>query len=307
MKNYLKIVVDEKGSSVLTDPSAVAKQLKAKVDPDSSYPLQMELLLKVVNIGQLVQEPEKLKEQGRAAYNAMIVRAMKKTGFTIDLTKELMNHVVAAAGIRMEDIYHTNIQDLKKLSILSEDSKGEVRGREAYDHAKMLLSGDLKKDYVTADSANAAAQKQAVKFLRVAAADGCNVAYGLLAICYFNGIGVKRDYEEAYRCIMMPEALSEDFQNQKRSMIGKLYVMRQDIKKKKTFSLVLSAVTVVMMILMNVVVGCKIWSMLLLFAAGANLGVGFYEIIFQKGNLSFVEKHSAISAALWCLAFLLCI
>ena len=307
MKNYIKIVVGEKGTSVLTDPAAVARLLREKTEPDSSYPLQMELLLKVVNIGQLVQEPQKLKQLGRAAYNTMVMRAVKKTGFTIDLTKELMNHVITAAGIRMEDVYQTSVQDLKKLAILSEDSKGEVRGREAYDNAKMLLLGDVKKDYVTADLADAGTQKQAVKFLRIAAADGCNVAYGLLAICYFNGIGVKRDDEEAYRCIMMPEALSEDFLDQKRKMIGKLYMMRQDIQKKKTFSLILSAVTLVMMLMMNVVAGGGLVGLLLIVAAIANLALGVYQLIIKKGNLAFVERHSALSAALWCLAFLLCI
>lgn len=307
MKNYLKIVVDEKGLSVLTDPSSVAGLLKDKVEPDSSYPLQMELLLKTVNLGNLVQEPDKLKQLGRAAYSAMIMRAVKKTGFTIDLTKELMNHVVASAGIRMEDIYQTSVQDLKKVAVLSEDSQGKVRGREAYDNAKMLLLGDLKKDYVTPDAANDSVQKQAVKMLRIAAADGCNAAYGLLAICCFNGIGVKRDYEEAYRCIMMPEALSEDFLDQKRNMVGKLYVMRQDIKKKKSFALILAAVTMVMIAMMSVAANAGIFGYLLLAASAVNLAVGIYQLILKKGNLSFVEKHSAISAALWCLTFLLCI
>lgn len=307
MKNYLKTIVNEKGLSILTDPLSVCSLLKDKVEQDSSYPFQMELLLKTVNIGEMVQEPDKLKQSGRAAYNAMIMRAVKKTGFTVELTKELMNHVVASAGICMEDIYQINIQNLKKEALLSEDFQGEVRGREAYESAKLLLQGDQGKSYISRDTVNAAAQKQAVTMLKIAAADGCNVAYGLLAICYFNGIGVKKDYEEAYRCILMPEALTGDFLDQKRDIVGKLYAMSHDIKKKKAFTLIFEIVTLVMTVMVIIAADAPFFGFLLFAASAVNLLVSIYQLITKKCTLLCIEKYSAISAVLWCLAFLLCI
>lgn len=314
MQNYIKTVVEQKDVSVLKDPKMVCELLKSLVEPDSPYPYQMELLLQVTQIGELVQNPEQVKYRGRAAYDAMVMRAVRKTGFKVELAQALMQNVMEAAGIKMEDVYRTNLQDSQKLPLLDlktgEETAQTARGFSAYQCAKLLILGDknASSDQVKFENKNTENEKKGIAYLKVAAKDGYNPAYGMLALCYYKGIGVEQDLEEAYRCIMMPEALLQDFVGQKQDMVNKLLQMRQDNRKRKLFAVLLAAAVTVFLLAARKILGMTgIVGVILTLASLANLGyMGIYQLMIRKRNLIYAGYSTAASLIIWSCMMLYC-
>lgn len=306
MNKYLTSVVEKEGVEILKNPLQVCQLLKSQMDSDSAYPFQMELLLELTEIGELVQTPDNLKCRGYAAYQAIVMRAVVKTGFTIETVKGLIKDILDAAGIKEKDIYLTKLQETEKIQEILDKDGSELRGKSAFNRAIIFLTGNVDSREIRITDTNEIAQRSAFILLERAARDGYHKAYGALVICYYYGIGTDVDYQEAWRCAQMPGALENNYAKQVRAIYENLYNMQKNINKKKWMAIFLSTAVVLSDLLINAVFGLKFQGVFLLLLAVIGCMAGIYRLIIQHGNLKTVQKSIAVSLLLWVCTLILC-
>lgn len=307
MNKYLTSIVEKEGIGILKNPSQLCQLLKSQMDSDSAYPFQMELLLESTEIGELVQIPDNLKCQGYAAYQAIVMRAVAKTGFTIETVNRLIKDILNAAGIKIKDIYLTKLQETEKIQEILDKDGNELRGESAFRRAVIFLNGNVNSREIRISDTNEIGQRSAFKLFERAARDGYHKAYGALAICYYNGIGTEVDYQEAWRCAQMPGALESNYVKQIRVIYENLYDMQKAINKKKWMAIFLSVVVVLAVLLINMVIGLKFRGIFLLLLTVISCVAGIYKLIVQHGNLKTVQKSIAVSLLLWVFTLVVCI
>jgi hypothetical protein len=301
MNTNLTLIVRSEGIEILKDPDQACQQLQSRMDPDSSYPYQIKLLLETTEIGKAVQNADNFHELGSAAYQAFLMRAVKQTGFTVDVVRSLVNDILDAAGIRIDAIYLTQLQESERIREILDEDGISIRGEDAYRRAVLLLTGNHGGNEIKKTDADDAKQKTALKLLERAALDGCHKAYGLLAICYYYGIGTIIDYQEAWRCIRMPEALENNYEKQLMAIYESLYEMQADIRKKRWMTILLAASVVVFTLLINISVGAHLAGIALFLLAGVHLAACIYELLVRHGNLKFAQYSVMTSLVLWFL------
>ena len=97
-KRILKKIIEKDGSIALLLEDSLSEKLIEESPGNELYALQIAMFLKATKFGEVLQDRKSYEMLGAAGYQAILVRAMKETGFSYETVKSLGEDLVSALG-----------------------------------------------------------------------------------------------------------------------------------------------------------------------------------------------------------------
>lgn len=313
-KRILKKIIEKDGSIALLLEDSLSEKLIEESPGNELYALQIAMFLKATKFGEVLQDRKSYEMLGAAGYQAILVRAMKETGFSYETVKSLGEDLVSALGYEKGKWSFPELADSEKLPFVKEENdvlrpdQGSVRGKEAYNCAVKWLQTDDKLRITNMNVALAPTMSNAAvwarRYLERAAGDGCLEACRLLGLCCYYGVGKAKNDQEAFSYLIQADGYTRgNYLVETRKVLLEL-LERQKKEKRDRLGVIFLMAGVALAVFLCGIIFEAVHLEVFLAAAVINLAAGLYGLIVRKSNEKKRNIFACTSLAIWCLLLL---